>query len=103
MKPGSPALAHSIADQNFARTKSLGILNLSLQLAEVLSSRAEIQRFEVFSNSSLREWHGQFAGRPVRCFDRACVTRLGRMLWDQRQVYSEAKKHHVEWLLLPKG
>jgi glycosyltransferase involved in cell wall biosynthesis len=103
MKSGSLSLAYSIADQNFVRTKSLGILNLSLQLAEVLSSRSEIERLEVFSNSSLREWHGQFAGRPVHCFDRACATQLGRMLWDQRQVYGEAKKHRVQWLLLPKG
>jgi hypothetical protein len=103
MKSGSLSLAYSIADQNFAGTKSLGILNLSLQLAEVLSSRSEIQRLEVFSNSSLRNWHGQLAGRPVRCFDRACATRLGRMLWDQRQVYAEARKHRVQWLLLPKG
>jgi glycosyltransferase involved in cell wall biosynthesis len=103
MKSGPLSLAYSIADQNFVRTKSLGILNLSLQLAEVLSSRSEIHRLEVFSNSSLREWHGQFAGRPVRCFDHAYATRLGRMLWDQRQVYAKARQHRVQWLLLPKG
>jgi hypothetical protein len=103
MDSGSLSLAYSVADQSFARTKSLGILNLSLQLAEVLSSRPEIQRLEVFSNSSLREWHDKFGGRQVRCFDHACATRLGRILWDQRQVYREAGKQRVQWLLLPKG
>ena len=97
------SLAYSIADQDVVRTKSLGILNLSLQLVEALSSRSEIQRLEVFSNSSLRQWHGRFAERPVRRFDRACATRLGRMLWDQSQVYAEARKRGVEWLVLPKG
>jgi glycosyltransferase involved in cell wall biosynthesis len=103
MDRGLLSLAYSIADQTFIRTKSLGILNLSLQLAAVLSSRSDIPRLELFSNSSLREWHGQFAGRPVRCFDQACATRLGRILWDQHRVYDEARKHRVQWLLLPKG
>lgn len=103
MPPGSLSLAYSIADQNFARTKSLGILNLSLQLAEALSSRSEIQRLEVFSNSSLRERQERFRDRHVHYFDRACDTRLGRMWWDQMQVYAEAKNQGVEWLLLPKG
>jgi glycosyltransferase involved in cell wall biosynthesis len=97
------SLAYSIADQNFDQTKSLGILNLSLQLGAVLSARSEIQTFELFSNSSLGAWDGQFAGRPIHCFDEAYATRLGRMLWDQRRVYREARKHHVQWLLLPKG
>ena len=103
MKSGSLSLAYSIADQNFLQTKSLGILNLSMQLAEVLSSRREIHRLDLFSNSSLRTWHAQFPQDRVYCFDRACATRLGRMLWDQREVYDQASKHCVQWLLLPKG
>jgi hypothetical protein len=103
MTSDSLSLAYSIADQNFARTKSVGILNLSVQLAEALAPRREFELFEVFSNSSLQEWHGRFAGRPVRCFDRASATRLGRILWDQRQVYVEARKRRVDWLFLPKG
>ena len=103
MAPGSLSLAYSIADQSFDRTKSLGILNLSMQLAEALAARSEIARFELFSNSSLGDWHRRFAGRDVRCFDGASGHRLGRMLWDQRQVYGEAATRGVEWLLLPKG
>jgi len=97
------SLAYSIADQSFDRTKSLGILNLSMQLAEALAARTEINRLELFSNSSLGEWHRRFAGRQVHCFDRAHATRAGRMFWDQRQVYGEAAARHVQWLLLPKG
>jgi len=97
------SLAYSIADQNFARTKSIGTLNLSVQLAETLAKRPEFHRFEVFSNSSLQDWHRCFASRPVRCFDRAGATRLGRILWDQWQVFVEARKQGVEWLFLPKG
>lgn len=97
------SLVYSIADQNFQRTKSLGILNLSLNLAEALAARAEFQRFEVFSNSSLRDWQDRFSGRPVRYFERASDSGAGRMLWDQIQVYAEASKQGSEWLLLPKG
>ena len=103
MPSGSLSLAYSIADQNFHRTKSLGILNLSLQLGAALSVRPEISTFDLFSNSSLHEWHSRFAGRAVHCFDRATATRLGRVLWDQYGVYREARNRGVEWLLLPKG
>ena len=65
MNPRVRSLAYSIADQNFVGTKSLGILNLSLQLGAELASRSDIQRFDVLSNSSLREWHGLFGGRAV--------------------------------------
>jgi glycosyltransferase involved in cell wall biosynthesis len=97
------SLAYSIADQNFDRTKSIGILNLSLQLVEALAPRTDFEKLEVFSNSSLRNWHGRLAGRPVHCYDRACDTRLGRIIWDQRQAYVEADRHRVTWLFLPKG
>jgi glycosyltransferase involved in cell wall biosynthesis len=100
---GLRSLGCSLADQNFVRTKSLGILNLSLQLAEVLCARSEIPKLELFSNSSLREWHVRFRGRPVHCFDKAFDTRLGRVLWDQQRVYGEARKRDLQWLLLPKG
>jgi hypothetical protein len=101
--PGSLSLAFSIADQNFVKTKSLGILNLSLQLGAALSARPELARVELFSNSSLRQWDGRFSGRHVHCFDHASATRLGRIFWDQYRVYDEAKKQGVQWLLLPKG
>ena len=103
MEPGPLSLAYSIADQSFIRTKSLGILNLSLHLAAALCPRSEISTLEFFSNSSLGEWNARFSGRPVHCFDHASETRLGRLLWDQQRVYGEATKRHLQWLMLPKG
>jgi hypothetical protein len=100
---GPLSIAYSIADQSFWRTKSVGILNLSMQLAQALASRREIQRLELFSNSTLQEWHALFPPDRVHSFDRACASRVGRILWDQRRVYAEARKRRVEWLLLPKG
>jgi glycosyltransferase involved in cell wall biosynthesis len=100
---GSLSLAYSIADQNFVKTKSLGILNLSLQLGVALSARPELARLELFSNSSLRGWREHFAGRNVHYFDHASATRPGRMFWDQYGAYSAARTHDVQWLFLPKG
>jgi glycosyltransferase involved in cell wall biosynthesis len=97
------ALAYSIADQNFAQTKSLGILNLSMQLARALSSRAEIERFEVLSNSSLDEWNRALGSAQVQCFDRAMASRLGRIVWDQTGAYAAAARLEADWLMLPKG
>lgn len=103
MSSGPFSLAYSIADQSFVGTKSLGILNLSLQLVEALSARSEIERLEVFSNSTLQEWAARFHSGTVHCFDGAYATRAGRILWDQQRVYTEATEHDVEWLFLPKG
>ena len=86
MPSGSLSLAYSVADQSFARTKSLGILNLSLQLAEALAARPDVGRFELFSNASFEAWHRRLEPREVRCFDHAAGGRFGRMLWDQWQV-----------------
>lgn len=97
------SLAYSVADQNFVQTKSIGVLNLSLRLAEALAVRPEFQYLAVFSNSSLHPWHERLGSRAVYRFDGACATRVGRMLWDQARVYTEAQRRRVEWLMLPKG
>ena len=51
MKPIN--LTYSLADQSFRKTKSLGILNVSVHLANELSRRAELNRFQVLANDDL--------------------------------------------------
>lgn len=97
------SLAYSVADQSFDSTKSLGILNLSLQLGQALSRRAEVSRFDVFSNTSLHHWHSTLTGSAVSCFDSARASRLGRIAWDQTGAYAQAARSGVDWLVLPKG
>ena len=91
-----------MADQSFGSTKSLGILNLSLQLGRALSRRAEVSRFDVFSNTSLHHWHSTLTRSAVNCFDSARSSRIGRIAWDQTGAYSQAARSGVDWLVLPR-
>lgn len=96
-------LTYSLADQNFRQTKSIGILNLSVQLLEELARTESFERLVVLGNSTLSEQLRLPAGTDVRLRDEAIGGRLGRMWWDQWKVYAEARRAGTEWLFLPKG
>jgi glycosyltransferase involved in cell wall biosynthesis len=96
-------LTSSLADQNFERTKSLGILNLSVQLTQALAASRSFARCTVLSNHSLDSLLKAQTGANVRYFDSAARGGLARMLWDQLRCYSAAAATGNEWLLLPKG
>ncbi|MBG86942.1 MAG: hypothetical protein CMO80_08595 [Verrucomicrobiales bacterium] len=95
----TPTICYSLADQSFAQTKSLGILNLSLGLLEALNARGV--PLKVLGNETLRralpndvnthEYNGAIGGK------------LGRVWWDQWKVYSAARRTKADWLFLPKG
>jgi glycosyltransferase involved in cell wall biosynthesis len=96
-------LTYSVADQNFQRTKSIGILNLSVQLAGKLAERPEVNRLMVLSNRTVNKWLSLPARVAVRHHDVAIAGRLGRVYWDQFGVYRAAGRSGNEWLFLPKG
>jgi hypothetical protein len=48
-------LTYSLSDQNFATTKSLGILNLSVNLIHHLSRHPALCRATVLGHSTLRD------------------------------------------------
>ena len=96
------SLSYSLADQEFARTKSIGIWNVSRQLPQHLAAHPGIGRLTVFSNRTHAdlEWPEQV----VRLnYDRARGGRFGRLFWDQWGVYSAARQSGNPWLFLPKG
>jgi glycosyltransferase involved in cell wall biosynthesis len=97
------SLTYSLADQNFAQTKSLGILNLSVQMAQHLAQRPEIGPFTVLSNHTLDDRLALPAGQAPEYHDEAVAGRLRRMLWDQWGVYRAARRRGHAWLFLPKG
>lgn len=101
MKPLS--ITYSLADQDFARTKSIGIFNLSLQLAGALAREPRLDRFTVLANHTLNTVLNLAPQTRLEQCDHAIRGRGGRILWDQWRVYSEAKRTNNEWLLLPKG
>jgi glycosyltransferase involved in cell wall biosynthesis len=96
-------LTYSMADQDFARTKSLGIFNVALGLAERLASRQEFSRFTVLANHTLANHLQLVPAAQVQPHDEAIAGRLRRALWDQLGVYRAAARAGNEWLCLPKG
>jgi glycosyltransferase involved in cell wall biosynthesis len=105
MSIGNPhvSLTYSLADQSFARTKSLGILNFSVQLARALARRPECSAMTVLANRTLRDGLRLPPAVRVEMHDRAADGTLGRIVWDQFQAYAVARRTGHDWLLLPKG
>jgi hypothetical protein len=97
----APSLSYSLADQTFLGTKSLGILNVSIQLAHALANTHRFSRLTLLSNSTLGP-HLPL-NLPQRRIDSAHTTKIGRILWDQWRCYSAAADTGNDWLLLPKG
>jgi Glycosyl transferases group 1 len=96
-------LTFSIADQNFATTKSIGIYNYSIQLCRHISQLPELSQLTVFSNRTICQDMELPAKAQVELHDSAIGSRLGRILWDQWGVYRSAKASGRQWLFLPKG
>lgn len=101
MKPVS--LTYSLADQDFERTKSIGIFNVSLQLADALAVEPRLERLTVLVN----QWHMPRLHLPphvtMALRNEAAGRGLQRILWDQWHAYDIARRLGNEWLLLPKG
>ena len=96
-------LVYSIADQNVATTKSIGIYNFSVHLAQYLSEHPQIRQLTVFSNRTVSPALRLTARGQVQEFNSACQSKLGRMWWDQWALYRAARATGHGWLFLPKG
>ena len=95
--------AFSMADQNFALTRSPGIFKLSTGLAECLAARPEARPFTLLGNSSLAGCLRLPKTASFRIYDQPLANRIQRILWDQGGVYRAARRCGSEWLVLPKG
>ncbi|MEK7676796.1 MAG: hypothetical protein AAB676_13270 [Verrucomicrobiota bacterium] len=80
-------VTYSLADQNFDRTKSLGIFNLSLKLFQHLAARSEFGRLALLSNRTLDSRFSLPARISVHRHDEAIAGKLLRIWWDQWGVY----------------
>ncbi len=76
-------LAYSIADQDVETTKSIGIYNFSLQLAQYLSEQPQLGKFTVLSNRTVSPYLRLAAKARVQEFNFARRSKVGRILWDQ--------------------
>lgn len=96
-------LTFSLADQNFQKTKSLGIYNLSISALKSIALRPEFAKVTALLNPGLEQGFVFPPNIEKKVFPSPAESRLGRVWWDQIRVYSEAKKTGNEWLFLPKG
>jgi len=96
-------LAYSLADQNAATGKSIGIYNFARHAAGRLARAPEIERMTVFSNTAVTPGLDLPKGITVQDHSSAIRGKAGRILWDQWGVYRAAKKTGHAWLFLPKG
>jgi hypothetical protein len=104
MKAKEPLrLTISLADQEFARTKSVGIFNVALGLTRQLATRPEEVSLTALANASIAPELGLPATVLVRSYEASSRRRLARLWWDQWGVYSAARRVGPGWLLLPKG
>lgn len=96
-------LAYSLADQNLERGKSVGILNVSLNLLRRLARRPEIERLTVLGNTTFDPAVAHGPQVAWRAHDEVLRSPLHRIAWDQWRVYAAARAAGSGWLLLPKG
>jgi len=97
------ALTYALADQHFERTKSVGILNVSLGLLRHLSQHPQVESLTALANPTLPLPSPAPAALQVRHYRLPLRGRLGRLFWDQWAVYSAARATGHPWLFLPKG
>lgn len=96
-------LVYSIADQNVATTKSIGIYNFSVQLLRHLAVHPQLGNLTVFTNRTIPSEVTDSSNVRVEEHNSAIRNRVGRMIWDQWGVCRRAEASGRRWLLLPKG
>jgi ADP-heptose:LPS heptosyltransferase len=96
-------VAFSVADQNVATTKSIGIYNFSLQLVKHLAVDPRTSKLTVFSNESVSPLPAPTESVEIKQYNYPIRSRGGRIFWDQWGVIQQAHASGREWLFLPKG
>jgi hypothetical protein len=100
-------IVYSLRDQDWATTKSLGVLHVATRVLEGLEAQPEIRRIDVLGNRSFPgrpradagkgpSIHPHFQGEPA-------PRGWARLLWDNWTLVRECDRLAPDWLLLPKG
>ena len=98
------SVTYSIADQSLRQSKSVGILNVSLNLLRHLAVMPEVARLTVLGNSTFDPGEFSGDGRVLwKHHDEVLSSPLHRMLWDQWRVYSAGRESGNRWLFVAKG
>ena len=97
------SITYWVADQEFERTKSIGILNVSMQLLQHLADCENIDTLTLLANHTLNLDKPLPKRIKVQEYNNPIRGRLRRIAWDQWGVYRAAASAGNEWLFLPKG
>ncbi len=107
MIPGVPRpllhLCLSLADQNVATTKSIGIYNFSTRLARELAACPGAARLTLFTNRTIAGLPPASERVALAGFNGPAESKIKRIVWDQSGVYRATTKAGGDWLFLPKG
>ena len=94
----------ALTDQSFAATKSVGIFNVSMGLAQGLMLHPDIKELHILGNT---ECAAHFAQLPphvhLHLADKPVPRRFGRVWWDQVGVCAAIRRIQPDWAILPKG
>lgn len=96
-------LCLSLADQNVATTKSIGIYNFSTRLARELAACPEVARLTLFTNHTMATLPPATERVALAQFNGPAEGKIKRIVWDQSGVYRATTKAGGDWLFLPKG
>jgi glycosyltransferase involved in cell wall biosynthesis len=101
--PSKRSIAYSLADQDFATTKSIGIWNLSMGLGARLAAASSEAGFTAMVSRDQVELVGTWPRAEVSVCAGVAKGKLWRLWWDQWGVYRAAARTSADWLFLPKG
>lgn len=94
----------ALTDQSFAATKSVGIFNVSMGLAQGLMLHPDIKELHILGNT---ECAAHFTQLPphvhLHLADKPVPRRFGRVWWDQVGVCAAIRRIQPDWAILPKG
>ncbi len=96
-------ICFAVADQSLQRTKSIGILNVSVGLLEAMAREPGVEKLLVLGNPELSLRSVDGIKLSVTHYNLPCQHKLARIFCDQWQVYRAAAKSGCDWLFLPKG
>lgn len=97
-------LLYTLHDQDWATTKSVGILKFSLALLPGLARDPRVKRLDVLCNSSLAPLlPGDLPKVGFHLAAQPPPKGWSRVGWDQWQLASWSDELQPDWLLLPKG
>lgn len=94
----------ALTDQSFAATKSVGIFNVSMGLAQGLMQNPDVKELHILGNAECAAHFNQLPPHVhLHLAEKPVPRRFGRVWWDQFGVCAAIRRIQPDWAILPKG